>query len=70
MREHGAVVIGGKQVASTSQCCHCGGHFVMVKGSGKRRGFCMRCGQITCGAASCDVCVPLEKQLEIMERRG
>lgn len=67
MREDGALIVDGAQIASTQMCCHCGGHFQMVKGSGKRRGFCMKCMKITCGAPECDPCIPLEARLEIME---
>jgi hypothetical protein len=70
MKQQGAIVINGREVAETRQCCHCGQHYVSVKGSGKRRGFCRYCFAVTCGAAACDVCVPMEKQLEIMERRA
>lgn len=66
-RAHGAVIVDGSEVASTLQCCHCGGHFVSIRGSGKRRGFCLRCMAVTCGQAQCDVCLPFERQLEMME---
>lgn len=51
----------------TLQCCHCGCHWQLVKGSGKVRGFCMRCNGPTCGPACSKECVPQEKMLEIME---
>ncbi len=70
MRQQGAVVLNGREVSDTKQCCHCGQHYVSVKGSGKIRGFCMRCMGPTCGAVSCDTCIPMEKQLEIIERNG
>ena len=66
-REHGGLIEGGRQIASTLQCPHCGGHFVSVKGSGKRRAFCIRCRAITCGAYACDVCIPIEAKLEHIE---
>ena len=66
-REHGGLIVDGKQVGSTLQCPHCGGHFLIVPGSGKRRTFCMRCHAITCGAPSCDPCIPLEARLEFKE---
>lgn len=68
MREHGAFIIDGKQTASTLQCPHCGGHFVSIKGSGKRRTYCFKCAAVTCGNLICDPCVPLEKQLELIEK--
>lgn len=67
MREDGAVLFDGIQVSSTHQCCHCGGHFEMRKGSGRRRGFCMKCMRLTCGAHECDPCVPWEAKMEILE---
>ncbi len=70
MREDGAILVDGVQVATTHQCCHCGGHFTSVKGSGTRRGFCLKCMRVTCGAPECDPCVPFEKKLEMMERRN
>jgi len=48
-------------------CCHCGGHWLWVKGSGRRRGWCMRCSGCTCGQRACDACVPMERQIENME---
>lgn len=68
MREDGAILVDGVQVATTHQCCHCGGHFTSVKGSGTRRGFCLKCMRVTCGASECDPCVPFEKKLEMIEK--
>ena len=68
MQAHGVILEGTREVADTRQCPHCGMHFVMVKGSGVTRGFCMRCGGITCGKRECSTrCVPLEAQLEHLE---
>lgn len=64
----GAIIVDGLEVAHTRQCCHCGMHFVSVRGSGKVRGFCLRCHKITCGAAGCDPCVPFEERLLLMEQ--
>jgi hypothetical protein len=63
----GTILINGQAVADTQQCCHCGGHFVMKKGSGKLRGYCQKCGKITCGKFECCKCVPFEKKLELVE---
>lgn len=60
--EYGAITVDGRQVASTCQCCHCGAHFVFRRGSGTDRGFCMKCGRLTCGKPACDPCNPIEKQ--------
>jgi hypothetical protein len=67
-RPNGAIIVDGKQVADTMQCCHCGGHFVVVKGSGTKRGFCLACGKVTCGAPACDEHIPFEKKLDQFER--
>ena len=64
----GHIFVDGQEVANTMQCCHCGKHFVSVKGSGKLRGFCMRCHQITCGNPVCNVCTPFEKKMEEYEK--
>jgi len=64
MSEDGAVIVGGKQVASTNMCPHCGAHFTMKKGSGIRRAWCLRCSAVTCGKPECDACVPIEARFE------
>jgi hypothetical protein len=65
---HGAVTRGdvkGKEISvDTIQCCHCGGHFEIVKGSGKRRGFCLGCQSMTCGSSECDPHIPFEAKLD------
>lgn len=55
---HGIVIVDGKEVATTLQCPHCGGHFVSRKGSGHRRNWCPCCSAVTCGAFACDPCRP------------
>jgi len=67
---HGAVIIDGKEVASTLQCPHCGLHFISYRGSGKRRFYCWKCAAITCGLPACDHCVPTEKMLKEIERKA
>src|SRR5262245_5606520 len=54
----GHIVIDGIERAMTQQCCHCGGHFQVSKGSKRMRGFCTNCSQVTCGVLWCDPCVP------------
>ena len=51
----------------TLQCCHCGGHWLPIPGSGKVRGFCQRCNGFVCGPG-CAECVPMEQYLENMEK--
>lgn len=55
---HGLIFINGREVATTLQCPHCGGHFISRKGSGHRRTFCLKCNGVTCGARTCDACTP------------
>ncbi len=64
----GAFIVDGVEMAHTLQCCHCGGHFVSIKGSGKTRGFCLNCMGVTCGKLECNSCIPFGKKLEIMEK--
>jgi len=64
----GAFIIDGIEVGHTVQCCHCNGHFLSMRGSGARRGFCMRCMKTTCGKKTCDSCIPFEKKLELYEK--
>lgn len=63
----GAIILDGIEVAHTVQCCHCGNHFVSIRGSKKIRGFCMLCMRRTCGAGKCDRCIPFEKKVEMVE---
>lgn len=63
----GAILVDGQQVADTVQCVHCGGHFVMRKGSGRVRGWCATCTGMICGPR-CAQCVPLEQRLDRAER--
>ena len=54
----------------TLQCCHCGAHWIPIKGSGIQRGWCRKCNAVTCGKPLCHVCIPQEKQLRIIERKA
>ncbi len=64
----GTIIIDGQDVANTMQCCHCGKHFISVRGSGKIRGFCTCCMQITCGATECNPCIPFERKVDEYEK--
>lgn len=66
-KPNGTIFIDGEQVGDTMMCCHCNKHFVSVHGSGKIRGFCRNCMQITCGAPECDPCYPFERKLDDYE---
>lgn len=58
----------GTRMFKSVQCCHCGIHDQYIKGSGKRRGYCMKCRHITCDKELCiKECVPYEAQIEIQE---
>ena len=55
----------------TLTCVHCGGMWEVKPGSGRRRGWCLRCNGPTCGSQECSAhCVPWERQMEIIERRA
>jgi len=46
----------------TKCCCHCRQHWVLKPGSGVTRGYCFKCGDVTCGRKACGTCVPYEKK--------
>lgn len=52
----------------SAQCCHCGHHFRVVRGSGKTRGYCQACNGVTCGAQDCFYHFPWEKRLDLYEK--
>jgi hypothetical protein len=58
LRPHGALLEDSREVADLLQCCHCQHTWAYRPGSGRKRGFCTRCQQVTCGAKSCMMCVP------------
>lgn len=64
---HGHVIIDGREVGDTCQCVHCGAHWLWIKGSGRKRGWCINCQGFTCGTRACDPCVPWEKKLDLYE---
>lgn len=68
LKPSGYIIVDGQEIAQTKQCCHCGNHFVSVKGSGKIRGHCMLCNKITCGAPACDIHVPFEAKLDYIDK--
>lgn len=59
-----------KAEGSTLKCVHCQRTWAVEPGSGRMRGWCFRCGGPTCGAEGCEVCVPWERKMEIIERRA
>lgn len=52
-KPHGFVFVDGREVAQTLQCVHCGKHWIPIRGSGIKRGFCQKCMGPLCGSASC-----------------
>ena len=70
LNEDGAILFDGRQVGSTAMCRHCNAHFLVERGSGKKRGWCRYCGGPTCGKAQCDPCRPLGKWLDDVERKA
>ena len=65
----GGILVDGTQTADTLQCCHCGAHWERVPGSGRVRGYCMKCNAVICGKPECMAnCRPFEKWLEDVER--
>lgn len=61
---HGIVFSNGREVATTLQCPHCGGHFVSRKGSGARRTFCTYHMAVCCGEPKCDTCPKLAGEIK------
>jgi len=58
--------------ADTLQCVHCGMHWIVEPGSGRRRGWCTKCNGPLCHSKElCTVmCYPLEKRLDDVEKHG
>lgn len=54
---------GNESQQELMHCCHCDKTWVLRPGSGRVRGWCTCCCQVTCGSKECDTCVPLEKKL-------
>ena len=63
----GYIIIDGQEVGHTKQCPHCNQHFLSVRGSGKIRGYCTLCKTVTCGSPACDICIPYEAKMEVVE---
>jgi hypothetical protein len=63
-RPAGHIIIVGESGPTierdTLQCVHCDAHWVVVPGSGRRRGWCMKCRGPHCGASGCWACVPAD----------
>lgn len=44
---------GGKKEQEFLMCVHCQFMWVPVKGSGRKRGFCLKCNGVTCNTEAC-----------------
>lgn len=49
------------------QCVHCQFMWVVQPGSGRRRGWCFKCGGPTCGADKCMECGAIERRTDLYE---
>ena len=55
----------------TMQCVHCGGHWIVARGSGRPHIFCNKCGGWTCSNPAClKDCYPIQKKFDDMEKHG
>jgi len=63
-----AIIIAGNHVADGLRCVHCGHVWIPVVGSGRKRGYCLKCNGVTCGGNECEACYPFEKRLEDYEK--
>jgi hypothetical protein len=65
---HGHIIIadpdGPTVERDTLSCVHCGGHWEVIPGSGRRRGWCMKCAGPHCGAPTCWECRPYKKLID------
>lgn len=71
LRPKGHIIVtsdAGVTEADTLQCAHCGRHWTVQPGSGRKRGWCFKCGSVTCGAPGCIECLPAEKRLDLYEK--
>lgn len=65
----GHILIDDTVVCDTRQCMHCGSHHICVKGSGKLRGYCLKCNGWLCGKPSClKECIHIDKKIEMYEK--
>jgi hypothetical protein len=64
----GHIIVAGQEVCDTLKCCHCGHVWIPIKGSGRIRGWCMKCSGPTCGSHECNACYPFEKKLNDYEK--
>jgi hypothetical protein len=81
MFEHGSLHAAGIVIVTdwngndvtrdTQQCVHCGGHWIIVRGSKRPHVFCQNCGGNTCSDPKClRQCYPEEKRHDDMAKHG
>lgn len=63
-REHASGLV---EEADAMVCVHCQFTWRYQPGSGRERGWCFRCGAVTCGATACMTCVHFERRIELIE---
>ncbi|MDE2026113.1 MAG: hypothetical protein KGJ07_06470 [Patescibacteria group bacterium] len=64
--ESGAIIIDGHHAQSTTQCVHCGAHFILEK---KKR-WCTYCNGSVCLRENCITCIPYEAKLDFLESKS
>jgi hypothetical protein len=73
LRPHGTIIISDPDLPhdvhmDVMTCVHCQSAWVVRPGSGRVRGFCMRCNGVTCGGPKCLECLgPIERRIELYE---
>lgn len=73
-RPHGVLLAvhwdGTQEERDILTCAHCQYTWMVEPGSGKKRGWCLKCQGPICGKARCMAeCEPFERWLEAVERK-
>jgi len=63
----GFILMDDVEVACTIRCVHGGEHFISIRGSGTKRGYCMNCSGVFCGPQHAN-CYHWEKKLDDYEK--
>lgn len=62
--------IDNKVFGETRQCAHCQKTWIYIPGSGARRGVCLKCTGLLCGAKECmSACAPFSEIVEADDSR-
>jgi hypothetical protein len=72
-RPHGTIIISDPDAPHEIQrdvlmCVHCQEMWVVSPGSGRQRGYCLKCNGPICGPKCAECQGPLEKRIEMYER--